>query len=317
MGIHNITNSNLNTLEIKTNIDAREASRLSYNSTSNDAIDINGMSNDIEVNNTVDRVETTARQISTNHLEDSYQNDNFEFVIDPSDTIFVLTINHSKYKADIRNIVSKMIVLKEPCTVYLDRLSATLYSMGIDKLHIFSIRCNDYKTNKNAISQKGSNVVYLDLKETELLDFLKNGRESGANFLEYNAYSLYILRGGNYLDIKNIFASIEDKHVNLGRGGGQKSHILSPLDLRLTCYMLALFDYKTLKYLNTFDVLSKDRYLSYTDYTNKSKVKPENSILKYVTLKVDKMPLHNVNLGEHNFLNCLDDCKILSKEIFV
>jgi hypothetical protein len=48
------------------------------------------------------------------------------------------------------------------------------------------------------------------------------------NFMDYNKDSLYILRGGNFLDIKNLFAAIGDDCVNIGRGGSQKAHMLSP-----------------------------------------------------------------------------------------
>lgn len=284
----------MNTLENGTCVESQEAITLSHSLTSNEI-----------------EIDTTA--IVT---EDSNSNENFEFVINPSDTVFVLTINHAKHKVGVSNIISKMIVLKESCTVYLDELSVTLKDMGIDKLHIFSIRCDYSKASKSAVSQRGSSIVYIDLKETEFRDFLIKGPESGSSFLEYNPHSLYILRGGNYLSIKNIFSSIENRQVNLGRGGSQKSHLLSPLDLRLTCYMLALFDYNTLKYLNTFNEISKNRYLSYTDYTYKSvKIKGEPGSFRFKALKVNVMPLHDVNLEEHNFLNCLDGCKNSSKEI--
>jgi hypothetical protein len=87
------------------------------------------------------------------------------------------------------------------------------------------------------------------------------------NFSEYNKTSLYILRDGSYLDIKNIFASINGYETNLGRGGSQKAHILSPMDLRLSFYMMAMFksNYKLISTLNTFNVITKDRYLSYTN----------------------------------------------------
>jgi hypothetical protein len=33
------------------------------------------------------------------------------------------------------------------------------------------------------------------------------------------------------IDIKNIFASINGYKTNIGRGGSQKAHILSPMDI--------------------------------------------------------------------------------------
>jgi len=46
----------------------------------------------------------------------------------------------------------------------------------------------------------------------------------------------------------------------------RKAHVLSLLYLILYTYKLSLFDIKTLKGLNSFNVLNKNRYLSYNDY---------------------------------------------------
>ena len=84
-------------------------------------------------------------------------------------------------------------------------------------------------------------------------------------FLVYNKYTLYIFKEGSYLDIKNIFSKINGFDTNIGRGGSQKAYIISPLDFRLSCYLMAMFkfDYKYVSYLNAFNVVSKDRYLPY------------------------------------------------------
>jgi hypothetical protein len=69
------------------------------------------------------------------------------------------------------------------------------------------------------------------------------------------------------IDIKNLFAKINNKDVNVGRGGSQKANALSPLDFRLSYYLMAMFnfDYKLISSLNSFNLMSKDRYLSYMD----------------------------------------------------
>jgi hypothetical protein len=89
----------------------------------------------------------------------------------------------------------------------------------------------------------------------------------GSNFLDYNINSMYILRSGNYIDIKNMFTSINGYRVNIGRGGSQKAHMLSPLDFRLSCYMMAMFNfnYKHISHLNTFNSINKDKYLPWSD----------------------------------------------------
>ena len=38
------------------------------------------------------------------------------------------------------------------------------------------------------------------------------------------------------LDLMGIFTKIDDFETNIGRGGSQKAHMVSLLDLRLSCY---------------------------------------------------------------------------------
>jgi hypothetical protein len=100
--------------------------------------------------------------------------------------------------------------------------------------------------------------LYLELGIENFLQILQV-----QNFLEFNKYSLYIFRDMNYFEIKNLITKIDDCSVIIGRGSSQKSHILSPLELRLSTYLLAMFnfDYNLIFQLNMFNFLSKDQYL--------------------------------------------------------
>jgi hypothetical protein len=192
-----------------------------------------------------------------------------------------------------------MIIIKEQENINLNDLSVTLNAMGIDKLNIFYINI-DSTYNGYIRSEIGSDVKFIELNPEEFTNLLN----INVDFLSFNPYSLYITRGANFLDIKNLFASIENSNVNLGRGGGQKSHMLSPLDFRLSTYLMAMFkfNYKFIKNLNTFDQISKDRYLSYTDQTIR-KVYSKNTSLEFKALIVNKMPFYPINLHE-NLLDC-------------
>jgi hypothetical protein len=155
-----------------------------------------------------------------------------------------------------------MVILKEQNDIDLNDLSTLLSHMRIEKINIFSI---DNRLNMETITyanfNKGCEVKYTEMNSVNFTYFL-NGED---NFLDYNRDSLYILRNGNYLDIKNIFSIINRRKINLGRGGSQKAHALSPLDLRLSSYLMAMFnfDLKLINYLNTFNEMPKNRYLSY------------------------------------------------------
>jgi len=92
-----------------------------------------------------------------------------------------------------------MVVLKDLHTIDLDQLNKILSIMKIEKLAIFSISAKTLDVNcvKNT---KDSNVSYVEI---ELKDFIKTLNNNNS-FLDYNKDSLYILRDGDFLDIKNI-----------------------------------------------------------------------------------------------------------------
>jgi hypothetical protein len=139
--------------------------------------------------------------------------------------------------------------------------------MFVKELNIFSIDDNIEKM-KIIRRNNGSPISYTEMKREQFVTILN----SKANFSDYNRYSLYILRDGNFLDIKNLFAKVNGHETNVGRGGSQKAHFLSPLDIRLSAYVMAMFNcnYDTISNLNAFNSLEKARYLSYLDTTNKN-----------------------------------------------
>jgi hypothetical protein len=178
-----------------------------------------------------------------------------------------LTLNPSIYKKNVGNLISKAIVINELNYINLDILSKVLAAMHIKELNIFSI--ND-KVEKMNVTRRdnGSLITYTEMKRLDLITLLNNEK---INFRDYNKYSLYILRAGGFLDIKNLFAKINGHEMNLGRGGSQKAHFLSPLDMRLSAYVMAMFNcnYAWINKVNAFNSLEKDRYLSYLDRTSK------------------------------------------------
>lgn len=221
------------------------------------------------MNPNVGKSELNNHLVENNHLAnnnmENRESDNFIFPLDTNDTIFALTINKSKYKENVGNLVSKIFVIKELKYASLDNISKRLAFMGIEKLNIFSILIkSDIPTPKFVSTNQGCLVKYLEVNSDIFIKFIN---QENNNFLDYNKYSLYIIRGGNYIDIKNIFTTINKQEINLGRGGGQKAHMLSPLDFRLSCYMMAMsgFNSKLVNSINSFNNIDKERYLSWTD----------------------------------------------------
>lgn len=159
-----------------------------------------------------------------------------------------------------------MVIFKETTNINLPELSIMLDYMKINKLNIFSINKEDKSSDVDIIDDivKPSKIKYIEIGADR---FIKHINEPKLNFKKYNNDSLYILRNGSYIDVKNIINKINGYNVNIGRGGSQKAHTISPLDFRLSCYLMALynFDYKFISYLNTFDSMEKSRYLVYSN----------------------------------------------------
>jgi hypothetical protein len=90
-------------------------------------------------------------------------------------------------------------------------------------------------------------------------------------------------------------------------GGGQKAHVLSPLDFRLSSYLMAMFNFnfKFINYLNTFNEISKDKYLSWKDKSSYKFFVKEFKELKPTF--INKMPIYckNTNLGQYS-VECSD-----------
>lgn len=208
-----------------------------------------------------------------------YEVDDLDLSIHNSDTMFIVTRNNNIHKNNISNLVSKLFVIRETKTICLKDMSKLLSVLNTDKLDIFSID-NSIDSNNTSITRvnNGSQITYVSLNHEAFKKFLNNANE----FLIHNKNALYILRDGGFFDIKNLFSSIGNNPVCLGKGTSQKHHALSPLDFRLSIYLMAMFNcnYKLISYLNTFYDMDKDKYLSY--YNKPYIVTPHPVPVKYV-----------------------------------
>lgn len=176
----------------------------------------------------------------------------------------VLTINKSNFKENVITLTAKIAVINESIDINLYKLSKILNHVNIKELNIFSIHKSD-TDSVFIINEQGSSITtYI---EVGIEDFLVKLDKLELDFFKYNKNSLYIIRDANFVHIKNLIKKINNCNVNIGRGGSQKSHILSPLDLRLSSYLMAMFNfnYDLLSSLNTFNFLSKDRYLPFIE----------------------------------------------------
>lgn len=153
-----------------------------------------------------------------------------------------------------------MIIIRENIHVDLYNVSKLLNFIKIESLNIFSISINESEEVKFT---KVNEPVPINYVEMSMIKFIEGLNNSNDKFNEYNKNSIYILRDGDYENIKNMLTNIENHEVNIVRGGSQKSHVLSPLEVRLSSYLLVFtnFNFKLLNYLNHFNDLDKYRYL--------------------------------------------------------
>lgn len=127
--------------------------------------------------------------------------------------MFVMARNKDFCKEVLNTMVCKMVTIRSLYLVNIDFLSEYLGNMNIDKLNIFYLEENTrfWSTRSN----KHSDILYTECNFEEFKLYLNNNN----NFLNYNSDSLYIIRGRGYSYIKNLFTSIENCKVNIGRGG--------------------------------------------------------------------------------------------------
>lgn len=173
------------------------------------------------------------------------------------------------------NMIGKMIVINDSSEINLSNLTYVLDNMNINKLIIFSINLtNQIQLEKFVLNGDHTELVYIEIGVQDFITFIE---ENPKQFWDVNRNALYVLRDGSYTDVKYILSQVGEFGLNLGRGGSQKSHVMSPLELRLSSYIMAMFDfdYKRISTSNLFNSLSKSRYLPHID-NKKSKLK-ENS----------------------------------------
>jgi hypothetical protein len=133
--------------------------------------------------------------------------------------------------------------------------------MNMDSFNIFSIVMSDTFECRVTEVEESSNVKYVEMG---IKYFMENYLDNpNIDFWKYNKNSLYILRGGDYYDVKEMFTMIHDTKVRIVRGSSQKSHMVSPIDFRLSSYLLILcnMNFKKFNTENSFNMVSKNRYL--------------------------------------------------------
>lgn len=147
--------------------------------------------------------------------------------------------------------------------IKLAKLLLNLGDMFVNSTFIFSINLREDIMQEIFYIKAGNlSITYIEIGVNH---FIEMYTKNPLRFYVLNKKALYILRNGTYFDLNYILSHIGEYGINLGRGGSQKSHIISPLELRFMSYLMAMynFDFKYILNLNTFNVLPKLRYLPF------------------------------------------------------
>lgn len=179
------------------------------------------------------------------------------------------------------NIIGKITIINRELNVSFLDLSKRLNLVNIEKIHVFSINLSDEVEIEPFRLKELPNITYIEIGVLKFLEFL---RENSGTFLDWNPTTLYILRDGTYTDLKYIFEQAGKFGMNLGRGCSQKSHVVSPLDFRLSCYILAMcnFNFEFVSKISMFKSLEKFRYLPYMKIEINNK--KEKSVYTYYSI---------------------------------
>lgn len=175
---------------------------------------------------------------------------------------------------DFHMIASTYFVNKSHEISY-NNLFVNISSLGINKFFIVYIID---LTQEEIDSQYKSdfyrnNQLWFEVHYTSRQNFIPMINSGSFNFNETNKYCLYIFLGMSWVELITMFKS-EDINIIVSGGSPTKRHLLSPLEIRLSSYIVALFDMNTIEAINhnNFKFVDKERYLPIFDFSNKSKI---------------------------------------------
>lgn len=240
--------------------------------------------------------------------------DNYEMHVDIYDILFALTLNNSLYKENVFHLIAKAIILREIKGVNLLDFSKVLNFMKIDKLNIISVKGYGIGDNINIICyKKPCKINYIEIS---IENFIAHINKPEFDFTKHNLDTLYILRGGSFIDIKRLFSKINNYEVNITRGGGQRSHFASPLEGRLWGYIYAMFnlDFKYISYLNTYNEMEKHRYLLSQGKPTELTTVQNNTLVRKLVSKPTLF--NNINHNNEKSFHTYSRCKEKDSAIF-
>jgi len=173
------------------------------------------------------------------------------------------------------HMIASTYFVNKPYQISYEELYNNIASIGINKLFIFYILDSPQEeidvTLKTHVFR--NNNIWFEVHYISKENYIPMINSSSFNFSEINKYCLYIFLDLSWIELISMFKS-EDINIIVSGGSPTKRHLLSPLELRLSSYIIALFNMNSIEAsnYNNFRHISKDRYLPLFDLSNKSKI---------------------------------------------
>lgn len=180
-------------------------------------------------------------------------------------TFFVLS--NINFNSAIKSTISTLWCPNKPFTIDFFQLVKALSFLNIKNFLIINISENDNKDNNIQYSFQIESTTYLKFNLSVFQEFI-----SRDDINEHLHNTLFITDNIPWSTI--VYTIKESKYeVSVSGGSNNKRHLISKLNTRLLCYLLAIFqfNYHQLNFLNGFDTINKGVILPFIDYSNKKK----------------------------------------------
>lgn len=171
------------------------------------------------------------------------------------------------------HMIASTYFVNKPHEISYEYLQDCLSMMGINTffiLYIMDTTQEDINFGHEPHTFR-SNKVLFEVDYIAKKNYIPMINSDSFNFDEMNKYCLYIFVDMSWFELAVMFKSA-NVDVIISGGSTSKRHLISPLQLRLSSYIIALFDMDSIEAnnYNNFRNISKERYLPFVDFSNKS-----------------------------------------------
>lgn len=221
--------------------------------------------------------------------------------ISPESVHVVLSSTKHTSTHKIQHLIASTYLIDRELLIPYETLIKNIKILGLKKLMIFHIL--DLEQDSINQQHKGFVSEFLEIDYISTDTFVHLIMSVDFNFSVINKHCLYICHQMSWSGVIRKFK--RDIDVTISGGSNVKRHLLSPLDVRLSSYLIAIFNLNCLEVINhnNFNALDKNIYLPYADMSNKSKIIVTKKGVKTI-IPIDDNTCTDVSLvPQHKHIN--------------